>query len=411
MPIHRPGGDRGSVFAYTQELDYWLRNRAQGHSNDILDHVGPVLVHTPPTPVVAGVPREHHQSFSNPNSKTEASAALVVRAEAMGDTISPPNFDVIARIYREAIYLDFDNAKAFAGLSHTLIMSTLMGSLPMTVGYPAARAAARKALEIDPESHDAKCASGWLMMLSERNWELAQMALNEEADKNPSSMRALMGRALLHIAEGRPAAGSSLLLQASRSEVLPGSAIALRSWCEFLTRRCEKALAILSHGRVCGHSGPLLDAVEALALVQSVEYRKHMPRIEAMQAASSTHLVLQGALGYAHGRSGNIAAARRILENLFCPDLHDVSEYAYPIALVLVGLNENHKAVEWLEQSYREGSIWSLGFHSDPILATMRHDPAYKLLMNRIHYPVPASPPSEKTGTNQYLSALSYPEM
>jgi hypothetical protein len=37
-----------------------------------------------------------------------------------------------------------------------------------------------------------------------------------------------------------------------------------------------------------------------------------------------------------------------------------------------------------LEQSYREGSLWSLGFSSDPILAQLRNDPHYRLLLSKV---------------------------
>jgi hypothetical protein len=408
MPIHRLGGDTGSVFAYSNELDNWLRNRSQRSSNETVERVGRVLVHSPLMQTPTDRPREHLRSIDNSDSKTLTSAALVVRAEAMEKTISPLNFGIIAKVYREAIYHDFDNVKAFAGLSYALVVSATMGSLPMTIGYPAAKAAARTALEIDPESHDAKCASGWLMMLSERDWHSARLVFHEEAtNQDPQCMRRLMGRALLYIAEGCPADASSLLLQASRTDLLCGSAIALRGWCEYLAGRCEKALAVVSHGRACGHSGPFLDAVEALALIQCEDCRKHVPRLEAMAATSPQNSVLQGALGYAYGISGNSGAARRILDFLSFPELQDVSEYAYPSALVLISLNEPDKAIEFLEESYREGSLLSLGFQVDPLLTTIRHDPAYKLLMNRIHYPIPRKPtslPSSDYGSNLFFS-------
>ena len=60
------------------------------------------------------------------------------------------------------------------------------------------------------------------------------------------------------------------------------------------------------------------------------------------------------------------------------------SREPYVIALILIGLSERQKAVHWLEQSYREGSLWSLGFSSDPILAQLRNDPHYRLLLSKV---------------------------
>jgi hypothetical protein len=54
---------------------------------------------------------------------------------------------------------------------------------------------------------------------------------------------------------------------------------------------------------------------------------------------------------------------------------------------VLIGLNRHEEAAKRLEQSYGEGSIWSLGFRSDPVLATLRDDLIFQELMERIDYP------------------------
>jgi hypothetical protein len=41
-------------------------------------------------------------------------------------------------------------------------------------------------------------------------------------------------------------------------------------------------------------------------------------------------------------------------------------------ALHLIGLGEKHDAAQWLEQSYRNGSLRSLGFSSDSILKSLQ---------------------------------------
>jgi hypothetical protein len=55
----------------------------------------------------------------------------------------------------------------------------------------------------------------------------------------------------------------------------------------------------------------------------------------------------------------------------------------YAIALVLIGLNRRQEAVKRLGQSYREGSLWSLGFQCDPILARLeKDDPHFRQLLS-----------------------------
>ena len=61
----------------------------------------------------------------------------------------------------------------------------------------------------------------------------------------------------------------------------------------------------------------------------------------------------------------------------------------YAVALILLGLNQTQEAVKWLEQSYREGSLWSFGFQSDPILAQLCNDPYYRQFLSKASYSVP----------------------
>jgi hypothetical protein len=63
----------------------------------------------------------------------------------------------------------------------------------------------------------------------------------------------------------------------------------------------------------------------------------------------------------------------------------------YAIALVQLGLNQRQEAAKRLEQSYREGSLWSLGFQSDAILEPLRHDPHFRQFMSKVTYPVSES--------------------
>jgi len=45
------------------------------------------------------------------------------------------------------------------------------------------------------------------------------------------------------------------------------------------------------------------------------------------------------------------------------------------------------EAVKWLEQSYKHGSLWSLGFKTDPILADLREDDAFHAFFELHRYP------------------------
>lgn len=387
LPIRRLGGDSGPIFAYVDELDDWLRNRGGTAATEREDFEKAEPLDRP---FQQGQPAHRDEAlelYTTPRSRKDRSAELVTLAHRMWENLSYPNLFSITRLFREAIDLDPDNARAFAGLSLALIAGGLLGNLRTAGGYASAQAATRRATEIDPELIETKGSAAWLKMVLERDWQGAFRGFNEVLGQCPQCTHALEGIALLHIAEGSAADALRLLSEASRRNPLSAPTMALFCWSEYLAGEFAKVLGEISQARATGHSGPLLDAVEALALIHLEEPASHIERIEAMVEDSPHHYVLQGVLGYTHAVTGRSGHARQILHTLTQPKLKDRGDLAYPIALILLGLNDRKKAAQWLEQSYLEGSLWSLGYQSDPILASFRDDLHIQLLMSKIRYP------------------------
>jgi tetratricopeptide (TPR) repeat protein len=380
---------QGSVFAYSDELDEWMKNRGRDVADDLVETGKLVLVPLPvshPEPVHRIEKRDSDLISSSAKAR---SAELLALANQMWEVLSHRNLEVVARLLREAIELDPENGAAFAGLSHALITAGVWGLLSAPVAYATAESALQKAIKIDPELHAAKSAMAWLKLVLERDWQGAGGAFDEVLEHDPTSNRALIGRALLHVAEGNLKEASGLLLNASRQNALSTFAAALHCWTAYLGGGLSQALDRVGEYRVSGRFGPFVDAVEALTFIQLEEPKVYVKHIEALASNSPDHTVLQGALGYAYGVSGLRQKARELLDVLTNPKKRCRNREPYAVALILIGLNERQKAMQWLEESYRQGSLWSLGFLSDPMLDTLRDDPHFRLFMSKVSYPAP----------------------
>jgi tetratricopeptide (TPR) repeat protein len=371
LPVRHLGGDSGSVYAFTDELDDWLRER------------GRTVTARSTTQVQVRVQESslHHQSILDNSASSfqltseadeNRAAHLIAIAKKIAEASSQANLSGIARLYREAIDLDPRNARAFAGLSLALIAQGLLGPLHPLTAYAPARAALRSAMEIDPALLEVTCASAALKLVVERDWNGAREGFDEALARDPACTFALAGRAMLHVAEGSASSASGLLREVLKHKPLSTPGVSLLCWCEYLERRHETALALIMQARTSGHSGNVLDAVEALASVQIDEPAGCIPRLESLVANSPRHFTLRGMLGYAYAVTGQSQKAREVIEALRQPGLRGNCDYAYSTALTLLGLNETQRAVEYLQRSYRHGSLWSLGFHSDPILTPLR---------------------------------------
>ncbi len=393
LPIVRLGGTKGSIFAYTDELDAWMRNRSRVVTDEHTDNSGDAFINKPLLSKDSARANLISEDSLIPGLARARSAELVAVASKMWKALSHSNLRVIARFYRDAIDLDPGNAEAFAGLSFSLIAEGLWGLLRPANAYACAKAATQRALEIDCEMPKAKCAETWLKLVSERDWKGARLGFDEALKQQPRTTRALAGRAMLYIAEGCIREASELLLEATQTHALSSSASTWYCWCQYLAGKFNHALFQIEQYRDSGRHGPVVDAVEALCYIQLEDLDAYIQRVETLAVDARYLDVVQGALGYAYAVTGQSEKANEILAAMTSPEAYEKHE-PYAIALILIGLNEKQEAVKRLEQSYREGSLWSLGFVTDPILKSLRNDQHFKHFMSKAGYPVAESPGS-----------------
>jgi tetratricopeptide (TPR) repeat protein len=389
LPIHRLGGTKSPIFAFVSELDDWLKNYSSTLPDEQTETSKSALSDS------SSLSKESSQANANYDPSLISSAAqarsadYVALAYTVWGTVSNSNLNLVTRHFRDAIDLDPGNAAAFAGLSNVLIAEGLLGRVNAPLAYASAKAAMERAFEIDPEQPEAKCAEAWCKMVSLRDWRGARRGFDEALNHPARSTGPMLGRALLHIAEQSWQGASDLLLEAVGRNQLSVIAIAFYSWSVYLAGESERALYQVSQIRASGRSGHVLDAVEALATIQIEEPDAQIARIEALAASSPRHDVVRGALGYVYAVNGQSERARQLLDTMTMPTRHRLGDEPYSVALILIGLKENQKAVHWLEKSYQGGSFWSLGFRSDPILETLRNDPHFRQFMSKVSYPAP----------------------
>jgi tetratricopeptide (TPR) repeat protein len=305
----------------------------------------------------------------------------------MWEFLSDKNLQKIARCFRDAIDLDCGNAEAYAGLAHALIAQGMWGLVSKPNVYYAAQAAQKIASQINPDLLESQSAGAWINLLVEHDWHTGRRVFDEILTRHPAFVQAMVGRAMVSVAEGDLSRASSLLLEACSTHALNASAEVLSCWTIYLQGKYSHVIDQIQQFRDSGRQGAAACAIEELASFQLQAPDMNIERMEARIAENTRCDVLRGALGYAYAKSGQSSRAIEMVNEMTDPGSGRMSREPYAVALVLIGLNKNQEALQWLEKSFKDGSMWSFALGSDPILAQLRDDPQCSLPLRKLSYP------------------------
>ena len=286
--------------------------------------------------------------------------------------------------YEKAIEADPVYAAPYAGLAdcYNQAGTVMIGSRLPAESHKLAMAAAKHALEIDPELAEAHAALAYAN-LYEWNWDAAEQGLERAMQLNPNYSFAHLWLAHYHTARG----DFDRALQEARlacdldpmSEIMPTQT----AWLLEKARRYDESIRGFQH--VLADHPQYQWALWQLGAVQ-IAAGQHDAAIATLQKAveagrrSSSAL---GTLGEAYGAAGRRTEAQRVLDEL---TLRSRERYVPPHAFVhiYIGLRENDRAFEWLEKSYLEHSNSLLWLGVSPLFDPLRSDPRFDNLLRRV---------------------------
>jgi DNA-binding winged helix-turn-helix (wHTH) protein/TolB-like protein/Flp pilus assembly protein TadD len=285
------------------------------------------------------------------------------------------------KFFWQAIDVDPTYALAYAGLADCYYrLSNLV--LPPREAMPKARAAAIKALEIDETLAEAHASLGLVKLYYDWDFVEAGIEFRRAIELKP-------GSALSHQRYGLYLDNMRRFEEAKREFRLaleldplsPQIATSLAG-SSYFARKFEEAIEE-------AHKALVLDArffparlILGMAYEQLGKFPEAIAEFEAARALAKVPPVL-GYLGHAYAMSGKQKEARKVLAEL---DAHKEADYLSPylIALVMIELGETDKVFELLEKAYQEKNEWLGWLNTDPRLDSLRSDPRFQSLLQRV---------------------------
>jgi tetratricopeptide (TPR) repeat protein len=279
--------------------------------------------------------------------------------------------------FRAALDLDPGYAQAWAGVSDAYMVLAPF-AVPPVEAFPLARAAARKALELDDTLADAHASLGHVQVYL-REWAEAEAAFRRALELNPIYATALHWYGGLLVALGRTEEALRAMQAAHESDPLSqkivsdlGLAYYFGGQPQRAVEHCQQQVQLdrrFAHTHHC--LGLALQAVgrydEAIA---------HLRQAEALGAPQGD------ALAYIYGLTQRTSEARAKLAELERPGPGFVS--AYGVALAQLSVGDRGRALASLEKAYQiqDGELIMMAV--DPRLRPLHGDARFSDLLWRM---------------------------
>jgi serine/threonine-protein kinase len=286
--------------------------------------------------------------------------------------------------FEAAIAADPNSALAHSGLAdaHTLLADYGLDS--PAVAMPKAKAAAMRAIELDPTLAEPYASLALIRSLYDWEWQEARGLYLRAIELNPGYATAhhwLAGDWLAlngHFAEAEAQLGFALQLDPLSSIIREGA-----TYLKFLERRYEDAAqglralisddptfykAYTSLGRVYAQQGRLLDAIRMMEKGRSI--------------AGDVPSIL-GVMGQVYALGGEPGRAREILAQLERKRQTSwVSSTVF--AIVHIGLGEHDLALDWLERACRQHEIPVTAIKVHPVYDPLRAEPRFQAVLRQL---------------------------
>jgi TolB-like protein/DNA-binding winged helix-turn-helix (wHTH) protein/Tfp pilus assembly protein PilF len=301
---------------------------------------------------------------------------------------SGEGFTKAIRYFENATRRDPQYALAYAGLAdcYGIIGATIYGSLPAAEAAPKAKAAAIRALEIDPSLAEAQTSLATAKFNYDWDWAGAAEGFRRAIQLDPSYATAYQRYSLYSIAMGRFDDSLEQIKKARDLEPLSISINASFGWRLYLARDYDRSIAQL---RDTLEMDPSYEWAH-LTLGQAYEQKgQHDLAVQELQRAveiSHSSPLMVSALAHAYALSGNHSEALKLLAQL---NALSKKQYVSPfyVAIVYLGLGKNDAAMNWLQKAYADRSNGLVFLKVEPELDPLRSDRRFISLLRKLNFP------------------------
>jgi len=294
-------------------------------------------------------------------------------------------YEAAIRHFELATGLDPTLAEAFAAWANLYVI-VAGDELPMREVMPRARALAQQALEIAPDLSEGHCALGNIALQFDHDWPLAETEFANAIALNSSNVAAyrfygMLLRTLARYDEARQVIRRAVLLDPSGPDQMALALVEIETGnVDVGVRMAEEGGGHRHHespahrsnlGMVYFRAGRRADALRMADAVAAGEGASDSDRFDS---------ALLNAL------VGRPDAARRVAAEVERGEVRSYTSSAH-LAMLYSAFGERKRALDLLEQDFREGDAILWLYHRGVFFDPIRNDPRFGALLRKYRLP------------------------
>jgi eukaryotic-like serine/threonine-protein kinase len=329
-------------------------------------------------------PPRVRKPVSRASSRAGPAYQAYLRGRHLWNRWTPDSIRAAVRQFDEAISLEPTNALAWSGLADAWATLGEAKVMAPAEAFPRSKAAALRALELDPQQPEAHTSLGIVRWFWEWDWAGAESAFRRSVEVAPSYAMAHLWYGYLLSALGRHEEAFPEVRLALELDPLSLIILAGAGGAYFYARRYEEAMAHFRRALdidpefMPGHNdlGRALECSGHTA--EAIKEYEHAIRLAGASLADAS-----AGVANALAVAGRVNEARAMLAEL---SQRRAERYvsAWALASIHARLGEKVEALDWLERAFDEHDSTLVWLKVHPRFDALRSEPRFEALLARM---------------------------